>query len=500
MGNIAVIYARYSTERQSESSIADQIRECMLYAHRQGWEVAGPHYTDEGISGASFGNRPGAKALEQFALAGQCNVILVTDLTRLSRSSGDLSKFIDRMRFRKVRIIGVQDGYDSLSRTARMQAGLSGIMSEEFRAMIADRTRSALSVRAEAGQATGGRAYGYRDGEAEIVREVFKRFADGESLKAIASDLNKRNVPAPGADWKRTSRARHGRWLVSALHSLLQNERYVGRLIWNRSQWHKNPDTGKRIRTERPQSEWIVQEVPALIDEDTWTEAQRRFTPGGKAGGASRYLLSGLLECAICGSKFIVYGGSQHRYVCGTYHAGGPHACSNHWSVPRMIAEEKILAPVLNDLLSPDAIVAALKEMRTVVRESRPGPDPQVAELERLVREGVLSPEVAAPALAEARRRSQPSTVTSLPSEKLWRETVASMREVLQGDDVVAARETLREILGRIPLHPADGQLVAKLQAQSVLLATGTGRWIGSGGPLLIYLPTTTRLIQKNRQ
>lgn len=321
MGIVAVIYARYSTERQSESSIADQINVCRGYAHRQGWELAGAPFVDEGISGASFGNRPGAQALEQFALQGGCQVILVTDLTRLSRSSGDLSKFIDRMRFRKVRIVGVQDGYDSTSRTARMQAGLSGIMSEEFRAMIADRTRSALSIRAEAGQSTGGRAYGYRDGETEIVREVFARFANGQTMKEIVSDLNRRGVPSPGSSWKRTTRAKHGRWLVSALHALLQNERYIGRLIWNRSQ--------------------------------------------------------------------------------------------------------------------------ALKEMRAAAREMQPSVDPQVAELERLVREGILSREIAAPALAEAKRRAQP-VVTPIPSERLWRETVASMREVLQGDDVAAAREILR--------------------------------------------------------
>lgn len=480
MGTIAVIYARYSTERQSESSITDQISECSGYAHRMGWEL-GPQFTDEGISGASFGNRPGGQALEQHALAGNCNVILVTDLTRLSRSSGDLSKFIDRMRFRKVRVIGVQDGYDSTSRTARMQAGLSGIMSEEFRAMIADRTRSALSIRAEAGQPTGGRAYGYQEGESEIVREVFQRWANGESLKVIASDLNRRNIPSPGARWKRSERAKHGRWLVSALHSLLQNERYIGRLIWNKSQWHKDPDTGRRTRTERPQSEWIVQNTPALIDEDTWADAQRRFTTGVGRGGVSRYLLSGLLECALCGSKFVVYGGGQHRYACSTYHAGGPYACSNHLTVPRHIAEKMILQPVLDDMLSPEAISAALREMRAAVRENAPGPDPQIAELERLVREGVLSAEIAAPSLAEARRKAKPQ-VTALPSERLWREAVASMREILQGEDVIAARETLRELLGTVRLTPGEGAMLAELRARQISLATGTGRWVGSGG------------------
>lgn len=488
----AVVYARYSTEKQSETSIADQISVCEAHARRQGWAVA-ERFTDEGISGASFGNRPGAQALEQFALGGGCGVILVTDLTRLSRSSGDLSKFIDRMRFRKVRVIGVQDGYDSTSRTARMQAGLSGIMSEEFRAMIADRTRSALSLRAEAGQSTGGRAYGYRDNEGEIVKEVFRRYADGASMKEIASDLNRRGVPSPGSSWRRTERAKHGRWLVSALHALLQNERYIGRLIWNRSAWHKDPDTGKRLRVERPQSEWVVQEIEPLIDLDTWGSVQARFSPTGSGrGGVSRYLLSGLLECAICGSKMIVYGGSQHRYICGTRHAGGEHACANSLSVKRDTAEKMILQHVLEQLLSPEAISQALKEMRAAVREMQPSVDPQVAELERLVREGILSREIAAPALAEAKRRSQP-VVTPIPSERLWRESVESMREVLQGDDVAAARETLREILGPIRLTPVDNYLRARVQAQEVMLGTGTGRWVGSGGAIDIYLPTRSR-------
>lgn len=492
----AVVYARYSTERQSESSIADQVSVCEAHARKHGWTVA-EYFTDEGISGASFGNRPGAQALEQCALQGHCQVILVTDLTRLSRSSGDLSKFIDRMRFRHVRIVGVQDGYDSTSRTARMQAGLSGIMSEEFRAMIADRTRSALSLRAEAGQSTGGRAYGYRDSEGDVVKEVFQRYAAGESLKAIASDLNRRGIPSPGASWRRTERAKHGRWLVSALHALLQNERYVGRLVWNRSAWHKDPDTGKRQRIERPPSEWVVQEIEPLIDLDTWGSAQARFSSNGSGrGGVSRYLLSGLLECALCGSKFIVYGGSQHRYICGTRHAGGEHACSNGLSVKRDTAEHLILRHVLEQMLSPSAIGEALKEMRAAAREVQPSMDPQVAELERLVREGILSREIAAPALAEARRRSQP-VVFAIPSERLWRESVAAMREVLQGDDITAARETLREILGPIRLTPSDGYLVARVQTQQVMLGTGTGRWVGSGGAIDIHLPTNRHQVRQ---
>ncbi len=237
----------------------------------------------------------------------------------------------------------------------------------------------------------------------------------------------------------------------------------------------------------------MIQEVPAIVDADLWASVQVRFTPGRGRGGAPRWLLSGLLQCGLCGSKFVVVGGSQSRYVCSTYHAGGEHACANRLSVPRVIAEERILQPVMDDLLTPAARAHALREMRQAATENQPSPDPQIQRLEQMVREGLLSAEIAAPALAEARRQARTSTVVVLPTEREWREAVASMREILQGDDIAAARETLRELLGPIQLKPAETHMVAELTARQILLQTGTGRWVGSGGPLLIYIPTSSR-------
>jgi hypothetical protein len=83
----------------------------------------------------------------------------------------------------------------------------------------------------------------------------------------------------------------------------------------------------------------------------------------------------------------ICHGGRQHRYVCGTYHAAGKHACSNNSSFPRLIAEKMILAPVLDDLLSPAAIaegVRAMREERAVTPKAQ-AVDREVLELERLL-------------------------------------------------------------------------------------------------------------------
>lgn len=487
----AHVYARYSTDHQSESSITDQVRVCQEHATAKGWLVGSVH-SDEGISGAALGNRPGARAA--MLAAGRGDVLLVTDLSRLSRSQ-DLAPLVTRLRHRGVRVIGVQDGYDSDSRTARMQAGLSGIMSEEFRAMVADRTRSALELRARTGQSTGGKAYE----NAEIVRELFQRAADGETLKGIVSDLNRRGIPSPGADWKQRASPR-GKWLVSALHSLLQNERYIGRLVWNRSQWVKDPDTGKRTRHERPESEWIVQACEPLVGRETWDLVQTRFSSRPGKGGVRKFLLSGLLECASCGSKMVVMGGAQHRYICGAYHAGGEHACSNSATFPRALAEEEILSHVVEDMLSPEAInlgVRMLAEERKAAEAPPPAESEEVRALERLVREGILSSTTAAPALAEARRKAKPAPVTDLPwpSPKAWREAVEGMRAILQGDDVPAAREALRDLIGTLRV-PESGEVAVGNQVH--MLATGTGRFVGSGGALhsnlrIIRLPRSSR-------
>lgn len=236
----AAIYSRFSTDRQNESSIADQVRVCSEYAERQsGWQVV-ERFEDQGISGAALGNRPGVLKLQEAAFAGRFNAVLVADLSRLSRSQGDLSKMIDRLVAKGVRVIGVQDGYDSSRRGHKLQAGLSGIIGEAFREMVKDRTYAALESRAKEKKPTGGRAYGYRNGkidkgEAYIVKEIFGRFADGASCRTIASDLNVRRIPSPGSSWKRSTRRGSG-WMGSGVRVILRNERYRGVVCWNASE------------------------------------------------------------------------------------------------------------------------------------------------------------------------------------------------------------------------------------------------------------------------
>jgi hypothetical protein len=91
------------------------------------------------------------------------------------------------------------------------------------------------------------------------VHEILTRYAGGESCQRIAADLNRRGIIGP----------RGGTWSVSALYGapakgagILNNRLYVGEVVWNRSQWIKDPDTGKRVRMDRPRQEWQATSAP----------------------------------------------------------------------------------------------------------------------------------------------------------------------------------------------------------------------------------------------
>lgn len=507
----AIIYARYSTEHQTESTIVDQLRRCREYATSRGWTIGAEH-TDEGISGAALGNRPGAQAA--LAALEPGDALLVVDTTRLSRSQ-DLAPLLTRLRHRGIRVIGVLDGFDSESRTARMQAGLSGIMSEEFRASIAARTHSALDMRAREGRATGGKCYGYGKGgevveaEAAIVREIFARVAAGEAQQAICADLNARGVPAPGSTWRRSERRADGVWMPPTLHAMLRNERYVGRVVWNRSVWRRDPDTGTRQRIERPESEWIVRDGPAIVDAEIFARVRElagtRRLFGGRPGGGPRYLLSGILRCGECGRPLVVSGAGGSHYWCATHKAGGPAACSMSLGARRDAAEAALLEPIQRDLLSPEAVELAVSMIRRWDRESRvravePAEvaeiEARISRIEAQIAAGAIEREDVLPALAALserrkavlaagwRRTSGREGVEASAAVSAYVRAVEGMREALSGP-IARARAALHEILGDVVCRPEGEQLVAivGLDSRPLLKAAGI-RWTGSGGAL----------------
>ena len=254
-----------------------------------------------------------------------------------------------------------------------LHIGLKGTMNALFLKDLADKTRRGLRGRVEAGKSGGGLTYGYdvvkkfdASGEAirgdrtinktqaAIVLRIFREYADGRSPKAIVHQLNRERVPCPGG----------AAWGASTVHGhrrrgtgILNNELYIGRMVWNRLRYIKDPETGKRVSRLNPDSEWIVKDVPALriVPQELWDRVKARqraleATEESKDGAGfwdrrrPQYLFSGLLKCGQCGGGFVKY--SHDRLGCATARNKG--TCSNLLTIKRSEVE----AAVLNGLKS----------------------------------------------------------------------------------------------------------------------------------------------------
>ena len=383
----AALYARYSSDLQREVSIEDQFRVCRAYAEREGWTVAGA-YRDAAVSGASVILRPGVQALLADARAGSFDVVLSEALDRVSRDQADVAMLFKHLRFAGVTIVTLAEG-----EITELHVGLKGTMNALFLKDLAAKTWRGLRGRAERGKSGGGLCYGYDvvkttdaagepvrgerrvdEAEAAIVRRVFREFATGVSPRAIARRLNEEGVPGPsGKPWTDSTLRGHARRGTG----LVNNELYVGRLIWNRLRYVKNPDTGKRVSRINPPEEWVVTEVPELriVDDALWQavkdrqrELSARYATVIEATRAARanrlndthrprHLLSGLLHCGVCGGPYAMRG--QDRYGCSNHVMNG--SCANGRGIARTILEDRVLAGLKDRLIAPEAAAEAMR-------------------------------------------------------------------------------------------------------------------------------------------
>lgn len=391
-----VFYARYSSDHQRDASIEDQLRLCRERAGNESWDIV-DSYTDRSISGASL-IRPGIQALMADAQTSQFDIVLAESLDRISRDQEDIAGVYKRLTFAGIRIVTLSEGEIN-----ELHIGLKGTMSALFLKDLADKTRRGLRGRVEAGKSGGGNSYGYdvvrkinSDGtfttgertinqsEAAVIQRVFDEYINGSSPRAIAFGLNHDGIPGP----------RGKTWGASTLHGnvqrgtgILNNELYIGRLVWNRLRYIKDPDTGKRVSRLNPEADWITIDTPDLriVDQDSWdaakaiqgTKALPKRTNVGRAMGKARrarYLMSGLLKCGQCGGGMSVI--SQTHIGCSTARNKG--TCPNRKSIARAKVEDRVLGALSHQLMDPELFkifceefIAETNRLRSTSQTSR---------------------------------------------------------------------------------------------------------------------------------
>jgi site-specific DNA recombinase len=395
----AAIYARYSSDQQSTASIPDQVRLCRRLCDEQGWEVT-EVFADEAMSGATH-LRPDFQRMQQLAMRGGFDVLVAEALDRLSRDQEHIAGLHKRLSY-----LGVQIHTKAEGRISEIHIGLGGTMSALFLRHLAEKTHRGLEGRVKAGKSAGGISFGYRldrqplpDGtwttgdrvidpaEAAIVQRIFSEYARGRSARTIAIGLNRDGITAP-----RSGGNGKGTWSFSTISGnwkrgtgILNNELYIGKLVWNRQRFIKDPETGKRQARPNPPEAWITEAVPDLriIDDDLWQRVKERqgavrqdiltertvspHAPKAELGRRARYLLSGLLHCGCCGSTYIMI--SADRYGCAAARNSG--TCSNRKTIARTDVETRVLGGLKDRLMHPDLIREFIAEFQREMQQGR---------------------------------------------------------------------------------------------------------------------------------
>ena len=274
----AAIYARLSREGQATETIETQIEEVKAHLKVRPFFQLVEVYADDGYSGTNF-KRPAFERLMEDIRNAKIDCIIVKDLSRFGRNHIAVDEYLSNIfPFLGVRFIAVRDGYDNIN--VEPQEYFLVSFKNFAHAFFAQETsrKASMAKRAlqEQGKYIGSRPpFGYKKDPADkhklvideetapIVREIFRRSADGELPTKIANDLNTREILT----------GRNAMWTHSRLHNLLTKEAYIGTLV----QHAYEISLYKNIPFQSvPKDEHIRFEnaFPAIIDREVWEKVQ----------------------------------------------------------------------------------------------------------------------------------------------------------------------------------------------------------------------------------
>lgn len=288
------IYTRVSTQEQAREgySIDEQAARLNSYCDAMNWRDV-KLYTDPGYSGGST-DRPALQQLIRDVEAGMVSRVVVYKLDRLSRSQLDTLYLIERVFLAHgCEFVSISESFDTGTPFGRAMIGILAVFAQLEREQIKERMTMGREARAKEGKYHGGSSaptgYDYTDGELVVyppeamqVREVFRLYASGLSLRQIAQKFLAAGISH-----------RHGIWSECTIRKVLQNPAYIGRIVFSGQTYegHHEPIIGRAMFD-------AVQDRLSVRSE----QARKKQAVSGR-----NHLLSGLIWCARCGARYGVH-------------------------------------------------------------------------------------------------------------------------------------------------------------------------------------------------
>lgn len=291
-----VIYARYSSDKQTEQSIEGQLRVCKEYAERNNFYVLN-EYIDRALTGRTD-KRPAFLQMIEDAKQGYFDYILCYKLDRFSRNHYDSVLYKYQLKQHGVKVISATEAISDTAEGFLME-GLLEMMAEMYSRDLSQKVKRGINENLLKGKFIGGvPPFGYKivdnklainEQQADIVKLIFNEFASGASKKEIVAELNTKGI--------RTNSNKP--FAVNTLN-LLKNEHYTGKYVLNGIEYENY--------------------FPQIIDKELFQRVQDRLKSqqyGGRGKAKDEYLLTGKVFCGHCGAPIFgasAYGGSKIKY------------------------------------------------------------------------------------------------------------------------------------------------------------------------------------------
>ena len=354
----AVIYARFSCDKQRDASIDDQLRLCRQYCETHQYEIV-QEYTDYAESGMSD-DRPQFLRMIHDADKGGFEVLVVWKLDRFARNQRDTYVYEAELDRCGVRIESVMEKISGKGMEPMLNKSILSLFAQIRSMQGAEDTMRGMTGKALKCQYLGYPTFGYshegdvitiNEAEAEIVREVFDRCIGNQTVTEIRDWLR-------SIDVKTTYGNPPGYQFV---YTMLKNEKYRGVYQWGRKKddWGndlKGAD-GKYVPLVR-----IERGVPAIVDDETWFLAQKHLKLHNRREVRRHdYVLTGKLQCGICGKpmrgeSYNSKGKHYTRYTC----SGKRSACSGPMSQEKI--ESGVAKTVRAVLGNPELVERIIAE------------------------------------------------------------------------------------------------------------------------------------------
>lgn len=331
------IYCRLSEEdrdkknKEDESeSIQNQKSMLISYAMQHDWEVF--HiYSDDDFTGADR-DRPGWKQLLKDAENHKFDIVLCKSQSRFTRELEMVEKYIHGLfQVWDIRFVSVIDNADTHIKGNKKARQINGLINEWYLEDLSENIKSVFTDKRKKGFHIGAFAlYGYiKDPEqkghliideesAEIVREVFKLFAQGYGKTNIARLLNDREIPNP-TEYKRLKGLRYKQppskqstlWKYFSISDMLTNEIYRGHMVQG-----KYGSISYKTKQNKPidKKKWIKVENThePIIDEDLWNTVQNLLKQKSKSFSNGEIgAFAGKVKCLYCG--YTLRSGKRHE-------------------------------------------------------------------------------------------------------------------------------------------------------------------------------------------